>query len=137
MKQQQIIMGSISATVSAIAVGYLGVQYLNQNAMYTVAGAMMGLGATTQITQTKLKSPGKKSKRSPSPQPASPVVAVVEQAPQPIEPIYQPIEQQIEQKIEQKIEQPIEVAESDSSKELKLETDPVIERFLTLGLEDF
>lgn len=137
MKQQQIIMGSISATVSAIAVGYLGVQYLNQNAMYTVASTMMGLGATTQITQIQLKSKRKKSKQSPPPQPASPVATVVEEAPQAIQPIYQPIEQKIEQKIEPKIEQPVEVMESDSSKELKAEKDPVIERFLTLGLEDF
>ncbi|MBD2357111.1 hypothetical protein H6G41_21190 [Tolypothrix sp. FACHB-123] len=135
MKQQQIIMGSISATVSAIAVGYLGVQYLNQNAMYTVASTMMGLGATTQITQIQLKSKRKKSKQSPPKpqQPASPVVAVVEEAPQPIQSIYQPIEP----KIEPKIEQPVEVVESDSHKELKAEKDPVIERFLTLGLEDF
>jgi hypothetical protein len=129
LKQQQIIMGSISATVSAIAVGYLGVQYLNQTAMYTVASTMLGLGATTQITQSKFKSHSKKSKQSPPQLPSSPVVAVVEEAPQPIQPIYQPIEQ--------KMEHHVEVAESDSSKELRTEIDPIIERFLTLGLEDF
>jgi hypothetical protein len=127
LKQQQIIMGSITATVSAIALGYVGVQYLNQTAMYTVAGAMLGLGATTQVTQVKSKSQVRRSQLLLLP--SFPVVAVSEEPPEPMQPIYQ--------SIEQKVEHHVEVIESDFSKELRAEIDPIIERFLTLGLEEF
>jgi hypothetical protein len=127
LKQQQVIMGSITATVSAIALGYVGVQYLNQTAMYTVAGAMLGLGATTQVTQLKSKSQVRRSQLLLPP--SFPVITVSEEPPQPMPPIYQ--------SIEQKIEDYVEVIESDFSKELIAEIDPIIERFLTLGLEEF
>ncbi|BAY23010.1 hypothetical protein NIES2100_27740 [Calothrix sp. NIES-2100] len=127
MKQQQVIMGSITATVSAIALGYLGVQYLNQTAMYTVAGAMLGLGATTQVTQLKSKSHVRRSQLLLLP--ASSVITVSEEPPQPI--------QLISQSIEPHLEHHVEVIESDYSKELITENDPIIERFLKLGLEDF
>lgn len=135
-------MGSITATLSAIALGYVGVQYFNQNAMYTIAGAMMGVGATTQIKQLKAKSQTSPTKESL--QPSVPVTAVSEQPPQPIPaispiPPIQPIQpiQPTYQAIEPKIEHPVEVIESEPSQELRAEIDPIIERFVTAGLEDF
>lgn len=142
MKQQQVIMGSITATLSAMALGYVGVQYLNQNAMYTIAGAMLGLGATTQITQLKSKS--QVSPTEESLQPSVPVVAVSEEPPQPVQPVQpvqpiQPIQpiQSTYQTIEPKIEHPVEIIESDTNQELIAEIDPIIKRFVTVGLEDF
>ena len=182
MKQQQVIMGSITATVSAIAVGYLGVQYLNQTAMYTVAGAMLGLGATTQVTQ-QLKSKSHVRRSQLLLPPSLPVITVSEEPPQPMQPIYQSSEPYIDTKLQSQskvapvialaerlpagyetkwseaispdekllqqnatwyyqpsephIEDYVEVIESDFSKELRAEIDPIIERFLKLGLEEF
>ncbi|BAY07150.1 hypothetical protein NIES2098_02610 [Calothrix sp. NIES-2098] len=130
-------MGSITATVSAIALGYLGVQYLNQTAMFTVAGAMLGLGATTQLTQLKSKSHVPSSEQSLPP--SVPVIAVSEEPPQPVKSISQPVEQKIERQtevIESDSSKELR-AESDFSKELRAEIDPIIERFMTVGLEDF
>jgi hypothetical protein len=131
LKKQQVIMGSITATLSAIALGYVGAQYFNQNAMYTIAGAMMGVGASTQIKQLKTKSqvsPPKQLAQS-----SISVTAVSEEPPQQIPAIQQPTYQTIEPKIEH----PVEVIESQSSQELRAEIDPIIERFVTAGLEDF
>ncbi len=139
MKQQQVIMGSITATLSAIALGYVGAQYFNQNAMYTIAGAMMGVGATTQIKQLKAKSQASPTEESL--QPSVPVTAVSEEPPQPVQPIQpvQPVQpiQSNYQTIEPKIEHPVEIIESDASQELIAEIDPIIKRFVTVGLEDF
>lgn len=136
MKQQQVIMGSITATLSAMALGYVGVQYLNQNAMYTIAGAMLGLGATTQITQLKSKS--QVSPTEESLQPPVPVIAVSEEPAQSIQPI-QPIQpiQSTYQTIEPKIEHQVEIIESDANQELIAEIDPIIKRFVTVGLDEF
>ncbi|MBD2167992.1 hypothetical protein H6G04_26765 [Calothrix membranacea FACHB-236] len=132
MKQEQIILGSITATVSAIGLGYLGAQYLNQTTMYTVAGAMLGLGATAQIRQLKPK-----SKRQ-TPRllllPAASSIPVHEE-PQP-----QLIMQPLFQSIEQSLEHHSEIIELDASTEVievRSEVDPVIERFIQLGLEEF
>jgi hypothetical protein len=186
LKQQQVILGSITATVSAIALGYLGAQYFNKNTMYTVAGAMLGLGATAQITQLKPKSQFQPSKqpisssssaipsaqitqlkpksrlqrakqsisRSSSAIPSAQITQLksksrlqrakqsisssssaisVTQEPQVIQPIDQPIEQNIERHIEHQNE-PVEPY---FSNEFMAEIDPIIERFLTLGLEEF
>jgi hypothetical protein len=179
LKQQQIILGSITATLSALALGYFGVQYFEKTTMYTVAGAMLGLGATSQVTQFKSKSKFQPSKQSPppsfpltpvipdSPQPTQPnsqsieqkiehhITPVIQDAPQPIQLNSQSIEQKIEhhihpaiqdspqpiqpnsQQITQKTEHQIEIIESDSSKVLIAEIDPIIERFVTLGLDEF
>ncbi|BAY35307.1 hypothetical protein NIES2107_72190 (plasmid) [Nostoc carneum NIES-2107] len=131
MKQEQIILGSITATVSAIGLGYLGAQYLNQTTMYTVAGAMMGLGATVQLRQLKPKS------KSPTPRllllPAAASIPVHDEPqPQLMQPLFQSIEQSAEQHHEI-----IELEPSTEVIELRSEVDPVIERFLKLGLEEF
>ncbi|MDZ7958548.1 MAG: hypothetical protein RMY34_11830 [Aulosira sp. DedQUE10] len=126
MKQQQIILGSITATVSAIGLGYLGAQYLNQTTMYTVACAMLGLGATAQIRQLKPKSQFQASRQLLLPAASS---IPVREEPQLMQPLFQTIGQSVEHHIK--------IIELDSSTEVVLEVDPVIERFLKLGLEEF
>ncbi|MBH8555059.1 hypothetical protein I8751_22460 [Nostocaceae cyanobacterium CENA357] len=123
MKQQQIILGSITAATSAIALGYLGAQYFAKPTMYAIAGTMLGLGVVGQVTQLKpkLQSPGSARSHSPSFS-AIPVT----QAQQPMQPIAQTIEQNIGQ-----------FTEPHSNEKSIAETDPIIERFVKIGLEEF
>ncbi|MBD2214994.1 hypothetical protein H6G27_34895 [Nostoc linckia FACHB-104] len=131
MKQEQIILGSITATVSAIGLGYLGAQYLNQTTMYTVAGAMMGLGATVQIRQLKPKYKPSTPRLLLLPA-ASSIPVHDEPQPQLMQSLFQPIEQSLEHHHEI-----IELESSTEVVEVRPEVDPVIERFLKLGLEEF
>ncbi len=123
MKQQQIIFVSITAATSAIALGYLGAQYFAKPTMYAIAGTMLGLGVVAQVTQLKPKLQSPASARSPSP---SFSAIPVTQAQQPIQPIAQTIEQNIGQ-----------FTEPHSNEKSIAETDPIIERFVKLGLEEF
>jgi hypothetical protein len=123
LKQQQIILGSLTAATSAIALGYLGAQYLAKPTMYAIAGTILGLGVVAQVTQIKPKLQSPSSTRSPSPS----VSAIpVTQAQQPMQLIAQTIEQNIGQ-----------FTEPHSNEKSIAETDPIIERFVRLGLEEF
>ena len=49
--QAQVIVVSLSSTLVAISIGYLGVLIFGRNAMYTIATAMLGLGTGGSIGQ--------------------------------------------------------------------------------------
>ncbi len=141
LKQQQIILGSITAVTSAMALGYLGAQYFAKPTMYAVAGTMLGLGAFAQVIQLKPKFQSSSSARS----------------------SYSFGEASYEQRLEEKtlpfavaslkekashspsfssipvtkVQQPIQLIEPHSNEKLIVETDPIIERFVRLGLEEF
>lgn len=42
--QAQVIAVSLTSTLAAISIGYLGVQILGRNTMYIIVTAMLGLG---------------------------------------------------------------------------------------------
>ncbi|ODG97997.1 hypothetical protein A4S05_00855 [Nostoc sp. KVJ20] len=42
--QAQVIVVSLTSTLAAISIGYLGVQIFGRNTMYTITTAMLGLG---------------------------------------------------------------------------------------------
>jgi len=108
---------------SAIVLGYLGAQYFAKPTMYAIAGTMLGLGVVAQVTQLKPKFQSPVLRQSPSP---SFSAIPVTQAQQPMQPIAQTIEQNIGQ-----------FTEPHSSEKSIAETDPIIERFVRLGLEEF
>ncbi|MEH1817785.1 MAG: hypothetical protein V7L31_01580 [Nostoc sp.] len=49
--QAQVIVVSLSSTLAAISIGYLGVQIFGKNTMYTITTAMLGLGTGGAIGQ--------------------------------------------------------------------------------------
>ncbi|MEH2039380.1 hypothetical protein [Nostoc sp.] len=49
--QAQVIVVSLSSTLVAISIGYLGVLIFGRNTMYTIATAMLGLGTGGCIGQ--------------------------------------------------------------------------------------
>jgi F0F1-type ATP synthase assembly protein I len=54
--QAQIIAVSLTGTLAAISIGYLGVQFFGKNAMYMIATGMLGLvtgGAIGQVLVEK------------------------------------------------------------------------------------
>ncbi|QHG20319.1 hypothetical protein [Nostoc sp. ATCC 53789] len=65
--QVQVIVVSLTSTLAAISIGYLGVQFFGKNAMYMIATGMLGLGTggaigevlvekrQQQVVQTQLK----------------------------------------------------------------------------------
>jgi F0F1-type ATP synthase assembly protein I len=54
--QLKVIVVSLTGTLAAISIGYLGVQFLGKNAMYMIAIGMLGLctgGAIGQVLVEK------------------------------------------------------------------------------------
>ncbi|MCC5655126.1 hypothetical protein LC609_36325 [Nostoc sp. XA013] len=49
--QAQVIAVSLTSTLAAISIGYLGVLIFGRNTMYTIATAMLGLGTGGSIGQ--------------------------------------------------------------------------------------
>ena len=49
--QVQVIVVSLTGTLAAISIGYLGVQFLGKNVMYVIATVMFGLGTGGSIGQ--------------------------------------------------------------------------------------
>jgi F0F1-type ATP synthase assembly protein I len=49
--QAQVIVVSLTGTLAAISIGYLGVQFFGKNAMYMIATVMFGLGTGGSIGQ--------------------------------------------------------------------------------------
>ncbi|WP_375473727.1 hypothetical protein [uncultured Nostoc sp.] len=49
--QAQVIAVSLTGTLAAISIGYLGVQILGRNTMYIIATVMFGLGTGGCIGQ--------------------------------------------------------------------------------------
>ncbi|QLE53826.1 hypothetical protein FD724_38945 (plasmid) [Nostoc sp. C057] len=49
--QARVIVVSLSSTLAAISIGYLGVQFFGKNAMYMIATGMFGLGTGGSIGQ--------------------------------------------------------------------------------------
>ncbi|MBE9002907.1 hypothetical protein IQ274_33170 [Nostoc sp. LEGE 12447] len=49
--QLQVIVVSLTGTLAAISIGYLGVQFFGKNAMYMIATGMLGLGTGGAIGQ--------------------------------------------------------------------------------------
>jgi F0F1-type ATP synthase assembly protein I len=49
--QVQVITVSLTGTLAAISIGYLGVQFFGKNAMYMIATGMLGLGTGGAIGQ--------------------------------------------------------------------------------------
>ncbi|MCC5611164.1 hypothetical protein LC612_31515 [Nostoc sp. CHAB 5834] len=49
--QAQVIVVSLTSTLAAISIGYLGVQIFGRNTMYTITTAMLGLGTGGAIGQ--------------------------------------------------------------------------------------
>lgn len=49
--QAQVIVVSLTGTLAAISIGYLGVQFFGKNAMYMIATGMFGLGTGGAIGQ--------------------------------------------------------------------------------------
>ncbi|AVH64009.1 hypothetical protein [Nostoc sp. 'Peltigera membranacea cyanobiont' N6] len=49
--QAQVITVSLTSTLAAISIGYLGVQFFGKNAMYMIATGMLGLGTGGSIGQ--------------------------------------------------------------------------------------
>ncbi|MEH2105899.1 hypothetical protein [Nostoc sp.] len=49
--QAQVIAVSLTSTLAAISIGYLGVQIFGRNTMYIIATAMLGLGTGGAIGQ--------------------------------------------------------------------------------------
>ncbi|QLE45091.1 hypothetical protein FD723_32575 (plasmid) [Nostoc sp. C052] len=49
--QAQVIVVSLTGTLAAISIGYLGVQFFGKNAMYIIATGMFGLGTGGAIGQ--------------------------------------------------------------------------------------
>jgi hypothetical protein len=47
--QAQVIAVSLTSTLAAISIGYLGVQIFGRNTMYTIVTAMFGLGTGGSI----------------------------------------------------------------------------------------
>ncbi|WGV28092.1 hypothetical protein [Halotia branconii] len=123
MKQQQIILASITAVTSAIALGYLGAQYFAKPTMYAVAGTVFGLDAFAQVTQLKPKFQSSSLARS-----SFAVASLKDKASH--SPSFSSIPVT-------KVQQPIQPLEPHSQEKLIIETDLIIERFVRLGLEEF
>ncbi|MBC1225014.1 hypothetical protein GNF10_18690 [Nostoc sp. UCD121] len=49
--QARVIVVSLTSTLAAISIGYLGVQFFGKNAMYMIATGMFGLGTGGSIGQ--------------------------------------------------------------------------------------
>lgn len=49
--QAQVIVVSLTSTLAAISIGYLGVQIFGRNTMYIISTAMLGLGTGGTIGQ--------------------------------------------------------------------------------------
>jgi F0F1-type ATP synthase assembly protein I len=49
--QAQAIVVSLTGTLAAISIGYLGVQFFGRNTMYIIATVMFGLGTGGSIGQ--------------------------------------------------------------------------------------
>jgi F0F1-type ATP synthase assembly protein I len=49
--QAQVIAVSLTGTLAAISIGYLGAQFFGKNAMYMIATGMLGLGTGGAIGQ--------------------------------------------------------------------------------------
>jgi hypothetical protein len=49
--QAQTIVVSLTGTLAAISIGYLGVQFFGRYTMYTIATVMLGLGTGGAIGQ--------------------------------------------------------------------------------------
>ncbi|MHC0068897.1 hypothetical protein ACWATR_39560 [Nostoc sp. UIC 10890] len=49
--QAQTIVVSLTGTLAAISIGYLGVQFFGRNTMYIIATGMLGLGTGGAIGQ--------------------------------------------------------------------------------------
>lgn len=49
--QAQVIVVSLTSTLAAISIGYLGVQFFGKNAMYMIVTGMFGLGTGGAIGQ--------------------------------------------------------------------------------------
>ncbi|MBD2512988.1 hypothetical protein H6G91_38485 [Nostoc muscorum FACHB-395] len=49
--QVQVIVLSLTGTLAAISIGYLGVQFFGKYAMYMIATGMLGLGTGGAIGQ--------------------------------------------------------------------------------------
>jgi hypothetical protein len=49
--QAQVIAVSLTGTLAAISIGYLGVPIFGRNTMYTITTAMLGLGTGGYIGQ--------------------------------------------------------------------------------------
>jgi F0F1-type ATP synthase assembly protein I len=49
--QAQTIVVSLTGTLAAISIGYLGVQFFGRNTMYMIATGMFGLGTGGAISQ--------------------------------------------------------------------------------------
>ncbi|AVH63650.1 hypothetical protein [Nostoc sp. 'Peltigera membranacea cyanobiont' N6] len=49
--QAQVIVVSLTSTLAAISIGYLGVQFFGRNTMYIISTAMLGLGTGGTIGQ--------------------------------------------------------------------------------------
>ncbi|MBD2565817.1 hypothetical protein ACEYW6_34755 [Nostoc sp. UIC 10607] len=49
--QAQTIVVSLTGTLAAISIGYLGVQFFGRNTMYIISTAMLGLGTGGAIGQ--------------------------------------------------------------------------------------
>ncbi|AVH68131.1 hypothetical protein [Nostoc sp. 'Peltigera membranacea cyanobiont' N6] len=49
--QAQVIAVSLTSTLAAISIGYLGVQIFGRNTMYIISTAMLGLGTGGTIGQ--------------------------------------------------------------------------------------
>ncbi len=134
LKQQQIILGSITAITSAIALGYLGAQYFAKPTMYAVAGTMLGLGAFAQVTQLKPKFQSSSSARSSFAQRLEEKTLPLAVASLKEKASHSPSFSSIPVT---KVQQPIQPIEPHSNEKSIAETDPIIERFIRLGLEEF
>ena len=51
MKRSQVIVVSLTGTLAAISIGYLGVQVFGRNTMYAIGAGMFGLGVGGYIGQ--------------------------------------------------------------------------------------
>lgn len=49
--QAQTVVVSLTGTLAAISIGYLGVQFFGRNTMYIISTAMLGLGTGGAIGQ--------------------------------------------------------------------------------------
>ncbi|MBN3908109.1 MAG: hypothetical protein HWQ35_16640 [Nostoc sp. NMS1] len=49
--QVQVIVVSLTGTLAAISIGYLGVHFFSKNVMYMIATGMLGLGTGGSIGQ--------------------------------------------------------------------------------------
>ncbi|MEA5606197.1 hypothetical protein [Nostoc sp. UHCC 0252] len=49
--QGQVIVVSLTGTLAAVSIGYLGVQIFGRNTMYIISTAMLGLGTGGTIGQ--------------------------------------------------------------------------------------